>query len=438
MEAFNRNKNILKQIKWSFLFKILAFVAYYISISYQVKILGMELYGVWSTLLSIITWIVFFDFGIGNGIKNHLTKALSLNNIQESKEIIVTGYVAVFLIAICIFCIITLITSFFNLNNLFNTEILTNAELKNIIIILFLFISIHFVLSFVKQFIFAIQKNALNEFEQFLFYTILFLFLIVMYCLNSHDLLILVMIYGFSLVVSKIFLTIIFFYKNKSLTPSFKDFNKNILSKLVKIGGSFFLLQLVSMFILLSDKIIITQLLGPSYVSSYDITYRLFSVILIIHGIINAPMWSAYTEAFTKKEFKWIKKNLSKMNTIVFVLIFISIFLYLTDNFIIKYWIGNFFVVPNSLSFTMSIYVIVLAWCNNYAFFLNGINKIKGQFFSLLFGAIINIPLSIYFVKYLHYGDAGVVIATIISLSFFAIIGPIQTYRILKYKNNVE
>lgn len=438
MEIMNRNSNILKQIKWSFLFKILAFIVYYISISYQVKILGIELYGVWATLLSIITWIVFFDFGIGNGIKNHLTKALSLNNIQESKEIIMTGYVAVSLIAICIFFIITFSAYFFNLNTLFNTQILSNNELKGIIIILFLFISIHFIISFVKQFIFAIQKNALNEFEQFFFYTILCLFLIIMYYLNSNDLMMLVIIYGISLIISKIFLTIIFFYKNKNLIPSYKNFNKNILSKLIKVGGAFFLLQLVSMFILLSDKMIITQLLGPSEVSSYDIVYRLFSVILIIHGIINAPMWSAYTESFTKKDFKWIKKNLSKMNIIVFILIFISIFLYFIDDFIIKYWIGDFFIVSNSLSLTMCIYVIVLAWCNNYAFFLNGIDKIKGQFFSLLFGAIINIPLSIYFVKYLNYGSEGVVIATIISLSFFAIIGPIQTYRILKDKKNAE
>lgn len=41
-------------------------------------------------------------------------------------------------------------------------------------------------------------------------------------------------------------------------------------------------------------------------------------------------MWSAYTEAYAKKDVVWIKKTLHKMNLIVFV------------TFIIKYWIGDF------------------------------------------------------------------------------------------------
>ena len=49
-----------------------------------------------------------------------------------------------------------------------------------------------------------------------------------------------------------------------------------------------------------------------------------------------------------------------------------------------------------------------------------------------LFGAILNIPLSIYFVKYLNFGSSGVILATIISILIIAIILPIQTFKILK------
>jgi O-antigen/teichoic acid export membrane protein len=204
------------------------------------------------------------------------------------------------------------------------------------------------------------------------------------------------------------------------------------MGKLMNVGIAFFALQLVSMFILLSDKIIITQLLGPSEVTSYDIVYRIMSVILVLHGIVNAPMWSAYTEAYEKKDSVWIVKNLKKMKIFVFILILLSFFLYVFNDKIIELWIGKSIDTSNSLAMAMAIYVIVLAWCNNYAFFLNSINVIKVQFYTLFIGAILNIPLSIYFVKYMNLGNTGVVAATIISLSLFAIIGPIQTNRVLK------
>lgn len=428
----SRNINIFQQIKWSFLFKALAFIVYYISISYQVKILGSELYGVWATLLSIVTWVVFFDFGLGNGIKNYLTKALSLNNTKEAKEIIMTGYIAISIISILLFSSVVLLTTLFDLRSLFNTNLLTNLQLSYIVVFLFGFVFLHFIISFVKQFIFAIQKNALNEFEQLMFYVFLCSALVFLYVQEYQSILYIVFAYGISLMASKLILTAIFFVKNKNLIPSIQDFQKRIMGKLMNVGMAFFALQIVSMFILLSDKIIITQILGPIHVTSYDIVYRLFSIVLVMHGIVNAPMWSAYTEAYVKKDVSWIAKNIKKMKLFVHALILISIVLYIFTDEIIKLWIGDNIKVSSSLSSAMAIYVIVLAWCNNYAFFLNSINSIKVQFYTLLIGAVLNIPLSIYFAKYLNLGNTGVVIATIISLSLFAIAGPIQTHIILR------
>ena len=426
-----RNKNIFKQIKWSFVFKALAFIVYYISISYQVKILGVELYGVWATLLSIVTWVVFFDFGLGNGIKNYLTQALTKNDIKEAKEIIFTGYISVAIISIIMFLGMWITVKHINLQKIFNTNILSNNQLATIIIVLFAFVFLHFIISFVKQFIFAIQKNALNEFEQFLFYVLLMISLLFIYWKGFHSILAVVYAYGISLILSKMILTIIFFSKNRHLIPSVNNFRSSIVKKLMNVGVSFFALQLVSIFILLSDKIIVTQLLGPANVTEYDIVYRVFSIILIFHGVVNAPMWSAYTEAYMKKDKAWINKNIRKMNLLILILIIVSMLLYIFIDEIINLWIEKDIIFDSFLPLMMAIYVIVLAWCNNFAFFLNSINKIKVQFISLFIGALINIPLSIFFVKYLHMETGGVVMATILSLSIFGITGPIETRKIL-------
>ena len=431
MTKQSRDKNIFQQIKWSFVFKGLAFLVYYVSISYQVKILGTELYGVWATLLSIVTWVVFFDFGLGNGIKNYLTKALAKNNIQEAKEIIMTGYASVAIISTIMFLLLLTVVNSFDLTKLFNTHLLSDKQLKYIVITLFGFVFLHFIISFVKQFIFAIQKNALNEFEQFLFYSLLLGMLLYIYYRQIHSILAVVLAYGISLIISKLLLTAIFFTKNKHLTPTFKNFKKNIMGKLMNVGMAFFALQLVYIFILLSDKIIITQLLGPSQVTSYDIVYRIMSVVLVLHGVVNAPMWSAYTEAYNKNDIPWIKKNLKKMNYFIIILITIVVVLALFYKEIVLLWIGKKLPIQTSLVWAMGLYVIIVSWNNNHAFFVNAINKIKWQLYAYTIGAIVNIPLSIYFAKYMHLGNTGVVLATIISLSLFSVVGFIQTKQIL-------
>ncbi|GAJ17060.1 unnamed protein product, partial [marine sediment metagenome] len=83
----------------------------------------------------------------------------------------------------------------------------------------------------------------------------------------------------------------------------------------------------------------------------------------------------------------------------------------------------------------MAIYTVISVWNNNYAFFLNGISKLKLPLFISIFAALSNIPLSIYFAKTLQLGNAGVILGTIVSLSPGVIFGPWQTYYVINIKS---
>ena len=80
----------------------------------------------------------------------------------------------------------------------------------------------------------------------------------------------------------------------------------------------------------------------------------------------------------------------------------------------------------------MSIFVLVRVYGIIYMNFLNAISKVKLQLFLYVFGAVINIPLSIFFVNYCNLGSSGVILGTIISILGLSIILPIQTFKILK------
>jgi O-antigen/teichoic acid export membrane protein len=74
------------------------------------------------------------------------------------------------------------------------------------------------------------------------------------------------------------------------------------------------------------------------------------------------------------------------------------------SNIIYRVWVKEI-VVPLSISIVMALYVILNAWCGIFSHFLNGVGKIKLQLYSGAFGAIINIPLSIFLVSTLEFTE---------------------------------
>ena len=55
--------------------------------------LGDEKYGLWATLLSIINWINYFDVGIGNGLRNLLSKEIASKDYDEAQKSVSTAYI---------------------------------------------------------------------------------------------------------------------------------------------------------------------------------------------------------------------------------------------------------------------------------------------------------------------------------------------------------
>ena len=67
--------------------------------------LGDEKYGVWATLLSIITWISYCDIGIGDGLRILLTKELTKEKYEEAKKSVSTAYIILTAIAVVLLII---------------------------------------------------------------------------------------------------------------------------------------------------------------------------------------------------------------------------------------------------------------------------------------------------------------------------------------------
>ncbi len=431
-DGASRTDVVKHHITLTFVFNIIALGLSFVLVPLTVNYLDVEKYGIWMTLLSVLSWATFFDIGLGNGMKNKLAEALAANNIKSAKEYISTTYIVIILIALALFLILLCVLPFVNFNKIFNTEIISNNELARVIFAIGIFFLFNFILSLCNQIFYAYQKASLASLNHLL----LNLFAVISTYFLIHftfgRLLYLAISYGGSMVLASFLLTYYFFKKHPEVKPSIKYINLSKTRELISLGVKFFIIQIAVLIIVTTDNIIITQVLGPAEVTPYNIVYKLFSIVPFGWSILVGPLWSAYTEAYKKKDIKWIQNTIKKLNILIVPTIIFTLVLIVFAKNIINIWVGYDIKYSQSLVILMGIYALINAWNGIYATFVNGIGRINPQLCTAIIGGIINIPISIYFAKSLNMGSSGVILGTIISLAIFSIIGPIQTYYILK------
>lgn len=425
-----RSRNYLHQIKGAIVYKVGVMLTQFLAIPLMIHYLGQEQFGVWSTLLSIMSWIVFFDLGVGNGLRNKVAEALAKNDTAEAAKYVASGYSLIGLIALIMWALVTSISFFVPWQSVFNTNAISEATLRLTVQVVTLFVIFNFWIGLIGAILGAMQKTAMNGLGKMISNLFALLFVYVLTKTTDANITYLAMTYGISLVIANIGISWWFYQDHPELQPKLY-FDQQHVSPLLSVGMQFFIIQIAGLVIFTTDKILITQLLGPEYVTQYEVVFRIFNLISVLHMLISTPLWSAYTDAYHRSDMAWIKRIFHKQLVIFTCIIGAVCLMGFLIEPIIALWIGHEMPVSQSLVISIGLFVLVSSWNNIYSIFLNGIGEIKLQLYMAVTAMIINIPLAIYFVKWLDLGLSGVVLATVVSLSPPAIAVTIQANQII-------
>ena len=142
------------------------------------------------------------------------------------------------------------------------------------------------------------------------------------------------------------------------------------------------------------------------------------------------PFWSSVINAYSKKDFYWLKKIIYQL-LIFFAFLSILVYLplyYYSDN-IFEFWLGYHFQTSNLLIMACILNSLILCFMTIAMNFVNGISKIKVQLFLYAFSSICNIPLSIFLCN--RYGIPGVSISSTIIFSIMSLVLWVQVFKVL-------
>ncbi len=430
-----RTANIQNNVLYSILIKGFSLLTTLMVISLTLKMLSVEGYGIWITIYSIITWFNMMDLGIGNGFRNKFAKAVALKDKALARTYVQTLYSSTSIISAILFLIVLVTHEFMDFHAILNLTADFDENVGEIFLIAFGLFGVQLTLKNINTIFLALQKNAVSDFITLLGNVVVLVALYVLFVLGTQSLFVISLVYMLSpIIVSLIasmwaFYTILSDYKPQRFSVDVSRFKE-----LMSLGLQFFIIQIATVVMFSTGNILVAQLFGAKEVVPYNISFRLFSTLMVVFTILIAPLWSAYTEAWVIKDIAWIQKSLKRSIQVWFLFALLACTLYILAPLVYRLWIGDVVTVPKSLSLAFMVYCILLAWNAIFSQFLNGIGVIKVQMYMALIQCIINIPLGIFLANAMGVGSAGIVWAINFNLSMSAIVLYFQVQHILSYR----
>ena len=431
-----RTRLVQKNIILSFLIKGLSIAIGLVFVPLTIDYIDAERYGIWLTLSSIIIWFNFFDLGLGNGLRNKLVEAISKNNIDEERRLISTTYISLSIIAAAIIVIYLCLMPFLEWDKLLNVSSVYRQELKDLALITVIMFSLQFVLQLINSINSAHQKVFLTSlvFLTGSIFSLLFI-LILRSAIPGNILLVGTAMFAGNLLALILFTVHFFAFTRPDLLPGIKYFSKNTSKGLLNLGGKFFIIQISAIVQYQTTNVLISRYFSSIQVTEYNIAYKLFSIFIMAFSIVISPLWSAVTDAQSKGDYEWIKKTERKLLFLWLLTVIAGLVILAGSHFIYKLWIGDSIQIPFSISLGVLLYTISINFGMIYVYILNGLGRLKTQYYLSIITMLYFIPLSYFLSVKLSWGILGICIALILANINGLIAAPIEYRRFIKTKS---
>jgi len=388
-------------------------------------------YGVLLTLTSIVHWVAMLDIGLGNGLRNSITKDLANNKFEKARESVSSCYAALAMYVSIVVALFVVIAPFLNWQGILKAQN-PETELLTLAIIVFVSFCVQFVVNLLTSILYACQMPAVTSYIMLATQVVNYVLVYVM--IHIFGINTLLMIGAVTCLVPPLILILfsLFLFRKKlaHIAPSFKFVHLKSVNSILSLGIKFFVIQIVSIVLFQANNIIITQAVGPEAVVTYNVAYKYIGLIVVAFNIIVTPVWSAATDAFVREDFDWMKRTLNYMRKVFLCVLVGGIIMFAVSPLVYKIWLGKDTIdVPYIITGLVLVYCLFEVLYKIYGTIINGTGKLHLQMIVTSILAVIYIPLAYVLGKVM--GLAGVLTANAIVFMLNFIWSKMQCNRII-------
>ena len=426
-----RSKDAIINIIISFGCKFFTMATSLLLVPMTIHYINPTQYGIWLTLSSIIGWIGFFDLGLGNGFRKKYAEAKANADIETAKNYVSTTYATISIIVAVIYCVVLVVNHYIDWAEFLNVDSSYRTELHNVFFIIITFFCLNMVANLITTLLTADQKPGVASVMGVLGQLLSLFSIYILTKLTRGSLTNLALYYSgiptLVLVFASFYTYTFTSYRN--IRPAITSVNFGMVRSILSLGVQFFAISLCGIVLFQIINIVLSREVGPEAVTEYNVAYRLFNVIFMITIIFVTPFWSAFTDAYTKKDFNWMKNVLYKLERTWLVFCLLGIIMLLASPLLYRLWIGDSVSIPFLLSAEVLLYMLFQSIGAIYMNLINGIGYVRIQLIIYVLTALISYPALLISCRFFGVSGALLLPTTVFFLQ--ALFGRIQLRKIL-------
>lgn len=430
----DRSRESIINILLSFGAKGITIITQLMIVPLTINYVNPTQYGIWLTLSSIIAWIGFFDLGFGNGMRNKVAESKAKGDIELARQYISTTYFAIGSIVVCLFVLVETFNFFLSWSSILKVDEIYNEELRTVFAILTAFFCLDMVVKLFKSILNADQKPGIAAWIDVLGQILALGVIFLLTKFTDGSLWRLATFYsGIPAITILVVSAIAFrFTSYRQFAPRFRYIRKTLIKDIMNIGIQFFIIYICMLIIFQVINLVISRELGPNSVTVYNIAYKYFNIAYSVMVIILTPFWSAFTDAYHKKDYVWMRKAKLMLERIWLIELFSVVVMIFIAPWFYKVWIGDSVMVGTMLTIGMAVFILAQSIGAVYMHLINGIGKIRIQLILYIGFAFVAWPMMQYSCRL--FGLLGILIAPTLVYMVQAIVGKIQIEKILTGK----
>lgn len=389
--------------------------------------------GMWFTILSVLNWILVFDLGIGNGLRNKLPNLLGNKDYSTAKTYISSTYVISIIFSFTVYLCFLLLKDILDWNSILgvSTDIISYSSLTRCIHIIIIGILFQFILKNIASICYALQRPVVINVMGLISNVIILIFLLHLNIDSIEEKLIAVAIINVIAVNLPMlcYTVYVFTHDLRKCIPALCCFEKTAGKNLLQVGLTILWLQIIFLVVSSTNEFFITWLTDASNVVEYQAYYKVYSLGAVIFSFALTPIWSAVTKAQCEKNFKWIKKVYKFFLLACVLCLVIELGITFFVQYIFDIWLGTGVIQFRFwYGFVFAIHSTVFILHSINTSISNGLSYFRFQAIGMTIAAIIDFPLAVLFVNWTG-SWVGVLMASPVAMMFYELLAPHFTMK---------